>query len=207
MKKINLFNFLLMVTLCILLPVMQGSAQNRWYGVATYQVSIPLSDTKEFIDKTSWLGWGLEFRYQVERNVTVGFNTGWYTFNQRTSGTLEVENGAITGTQDRYLNSFLIMLSAHYYFGNRSEVRPYAGLGAGGFWDLMRYSIGIYSFDNDRFDWGFTPEVGIIIPLQREYGIIISAKYNYAFTGESVAGKDFNNSFLGINVGFAWMNY
>ena len=44
----------------------------EWFTGATYDVSIPAGDLKEFIEDPSWLGVSLNFRKQVSRSMTAG---------------------------------------------------------------------------------------------------------------------------------------
>jgi len=208
MKFNKIFYWLFLVTVCFLIPLSQGFAQrDTWFGAATYQVSFPVGDTKEFTDATSFLGFGLDFRYTVQKSTTVGMAFGWNIFHERTTRTAELatENpGTITGTQDRYLNAFPIMANVHYYFGERKGIRPYVGLNAGGYYMLQRFAIGIVSLQNDRWEWGIAPEAGVIIPVDRELAIMVNGKYNYAFTGESALGTDIKHSYIGLNIGIVW---
>jgi hypothetical protein len=179
-----------------------------WQGAVTYQVSFPTGDTKDFTDGTSFRGVGLDFRTPLDENTTWGLFAGWNVFHKRITTSIDVQfqdvPGVVTGLQDRTLNAFPIMLNIHRYFGQTNGIRPYVGLNAGGFINLQRFEIGILSLDENRWDWGGAPEVGVLIPLQNELTLLISGKFNYAFTGKSVIGTDINNSYFNINIGFAW---
>ena len=68
----------MLLAICSFIPLSSGFAQaGHWYGIASYQVSFPAGDTQDFIEAVSWRGFGLDFRYTVKKNVTVGFVTGW----------------------------------------------------------------------------------------------------------------------------------
>ena len=206
MKFRKIFYWLLLVLVCFLIPQNQGFAQ-KWFGAATYQISFPLGDTKDYTNNTSFRGVGLDFRYTLNKSTTVGMTFGWNVFYERTDETFELGNensGAITGTQDRYLNSFPIMANIHYYFGERRGVRPFVGLNAGVYRMVQRLGIGISAIQNNRWEWGVAPELGIIFPVDRELSILVSGKYNYAFTGESVVGTNINHSYVSLNIGLVW---
>ena len=206
MKNIKLVYFLLPALICFLMPVNQVHAQ-KWFGAMTYQVSVPLGDTKEYTDNVSWRGFGLDFRYTTSKSTSVGFILGWNVFHERTSEPADIERenpGTITGTQDRYLNAFPIMINYFFYFGERRGIRTFIGLSAGGYIMLQRFAIGIASFQEDRWEWGVAPELGIAFPTSLEGGFLLSAKYNYALTGKSVFGTDINHSYASINAGFYW---
>src|SRR5262245_18677274 len=83
----------------LFLPV-AAHAQN-WYTGITYEMSLPNTDLKDFIDETSYRGFGMTFRQMVDRNISTGLFFGWNVFHQRTTETIQLDNGAITGTQDR----------------------------------------------------------------------------------------------------------
>ena len=194
------------VLVFLVIPMKQSFAQ-QWYGVATYQISFPAGDTKNFTDEISFRGFGLDFRYTVRQNTTVGMAFGWNVFYQRTTKTAQLETdnpGAITGTQDRYLNAFPIMANAHYYFGDRGGIRPYVGLNAGGYYMVQRFSIGIVSLQKDEWQWGIAPEAGVIIPMDRDWAVMVNGKYNYAFTGKSPLGEDIKHSYASLNIGIVW---
>lgn len=207
MNKIKLLYLLLPVMIYFLLPASQVQAQ-KWFSAMTYQVSYPMDDTKEYTDKISWRGFGLDFRYATSRSTSVGFNLGWNVFHERTFESAEIKlegnPGVVTGTQDRYLNSFPIMLSFHFYIGPRRGIRTFIGLNAGGYIMLQRLGIGIVAIQEDRWEWGVAPELGIAFPTSFDGGFLLGAKYNYALTGKSVLGTDINHSYLTFNVGFYW---
>ena len=100
MKFRKIFYWLLLVLVCFLIPQNQGFAQ-KWFGAATYQISFPTGDTKNFTDNTSFRGFGLDFRYTLNKSTTVGMTFGWNVFYERTNETFELgteNSGAITGT-------------------------------------------------------------------------------------------------------------
>jgi len=206
MKKKYLGVAILLAGACCLGLPRAGHAQ-QWYGAATYQISFPLGDTKDRIDEVSYRGFGLDFRKTISPGTTAGLLFGWNVFYERTHETTQLETnppGAVTGTQDRTLNVFPIMVGVHRYLGQRGRALPYAGVSAGGYIFLQRLGIGISVIDNDRWDWGIAPEAGVVVPLERGSVLVVNGRYNYAFTGESVGGEDINHQWWGINVGFAW---
>lgn len=202
--KLRFWQMFAVFTLALLMFGTGYSQREQWYGALTYSVSIPSGDTKTFVDEISWRGVGLDYRYLIDRKYSVGLFLGWNVFYERTDKTTEVEKGAITGTSDRYINAFPIMANIFYYFGKRKSIRPYVGLNAGGYYMLQRFEIGVAAWQEDQWQWGIAPEAGVVIPVERDFGIMLNGKYNYAFTGESVFGTDINNSYWQINAGFVW---
>jgi hypothetical protein len=181
------------------------SQKEQWYGAFTYSVSIPTGDTKSFVEEISWRGIGLDYRYMIDRTYSVGLNFGWNVFYERAENkTTQTENGAVTGTSDRTINAFPIMANIHYYFGERKSIRPYVGLNAGGYVMNQRFEIGVFAWERDSWEWGIAPEAGVVIPVERDFGIILNGKYNYALTGEDVFETTINHTYWQINAGFVW---
>jgi hypothetical protein len=195
------------LTACVSVGFPSQAAAQDWYTGLTYDMSVPAGDLQEFSDEFSWRGIGLTFRKEVSKTMTAGLFFGWNVFHERTTETIEIERGAVTGTQDRTLNAFPMMVNAHYYLGDRGDIRPYIGLNAGGWIVLQRLEVGILAVEKDSFEWGIAPEIGTVIPISRDVTLLLNGKFNYAFTGEGLAGNDFNLSYYGINVGFAWQQY
>lgn len=178
-----------------------------WYGAATWQISFPTGDTKEFVDETSFGGMGLDFRKVVAPNTTAGFMAGWNIFHERRDATETINNVTVTGTQDRYINSFPIMVNAHRYFGERRSWRPYLGLNAGAIVVIRTFGVGVYAAEEDSWDWGIAPEVGLVIPMQSGAGFLINARYNWSPTHQDLAGEDEDLTYWGLNIGFVWEQY
>jgi len=216
MKNKILIKWFLLLAIFCMLPLSNGLAQaHHWYGAATYQVSFPLGDTKDFISDPSWRGFGLDFRYTLEKNISVGFVTGWNIFYEQVNETQQLNTnppGAITALSNRYVNFVPVMLNAHYYMGEKGQYRPYIGLCAGGYYVDQELQIGIADVTTDSWEWGIAPELGVIIPVQRDLGLIIAAKYNFLFTEEDVFSgtqldRSITNSYWGIQVGVVWQSY
>jgi len=205
--KVTKYTTLLALVAVVLVSGPAQSTAQDWYSTAQYEVSIPTGDHKEFTDATSWLGFGLGFRKVLKRNLTGGLFFGWHVFHERTDKLIELENGAASGTQDRYINSFPLMLNSHYYLGKRGGIRPYLGLNAGGYIVLQRFEMGISALQKDSFEWGFIPEVGAVIPLSRDMALLLAGKFTYSFTGKGIGGNDLKLSYWGITAGFAWQQY
>jgi hypothetical protein len=203
--KLKFWQMFAVFALALLMFGTGYSQKEQWYGAFTYSVSFPSGDTKTFTDEISWRGIGLDYRYMIDRTYSVGLFFGWNVFYERAENkTTQTENGAVTGTSDRYINAFPIMANIHYYFGQRKSIRPYVGLNAGGYIMLQRFEIGIFAWQKDQWQWGVAPEAGVVIPVERDFGIMLNGKFNYAFTGQDVFGRDINNSYWQVNAGFVW---
>ena len=110
------------------------------------------------------------------------------------------------GVQDRYINSLPIMLSGHYYFGKRRDVRPYLGLNAGTLVYMQRFDIGLYMLEKTSWRLNLAPEAGVLIPIDRDVSFLLNAKYNYSFAGGTITGESLPHYYVQFSVGFTWTN-
>lgn len=166
----------------------------------TWDTSLGTGETGDYISKFSARGVTFfEFRSFVSDNISVGGSIGWHVLFEKESGTFTDNNQTATGTQLRYLNSFPIMASSHYYFGDDGSIAPYIGLGLGAYSVEQRTDMGLFSSIKDNWHFGLAPEVGTIFPISLYSNIILKVKYNYIF--ESSAGP---HQYMNFSLGFAW---
>ncbi len=186
----------------------EAQAQDWWWGI-TYNMSatssLPGSSDSDvtFVDDFSFRGVGLEARYVPNRggNLSYGFSGSWNVLNEKTDEVVSLPGASISGTQLRYFNAVPLLVNAHYYFGSRGGIRPYAGINAGTYWIERRVDIGISSVKDDNWHFGWAPELGIIVPMGRpEVALIANARYNWAFS----AGGSGDQKYWGFNVGFMY---
>ncbi len=183
--------------LIVLLMSFAVNAQHSFFGMS-YDVSIPMGDTKEYISGAQWRGFGLEGRWYTSKTTSLGFSWDWNVFHDTVLETVNVENRAITGNQSRTINSFPFLLTGHYYLGDKG-ITPYIGLGVGTYLIKKRLDLGIYGLDDDKWHFGVAPELGIMFPFDLGFNLHVKVRYNYALK----AGDAEAQSYLGINIGFA----
>jgi outer membrane protein len=175
------------------------------FGVLTYEVSVPQGQLKDYIDKTSWRGFGLEGRWLVTPNITLGAAWHWNTFYKTTDEMIELENGHVTGNQFRIVYGSPLMATGFWYpyspLDNPSFM-PYLGLGAGAIWMKERLEIGIIAFEESNWHFGLQPEAGIMFPVGYYTNLLVSARYTYAF--ESGDAPEYQ--WWSFGFGFAWTN-
>jgi len=174
-------------------------------GVLTYEVSFPSGDLKDYIDKTSWRGFGLEGRWLVSPNITLGLAWHWNTFYKTSSEMLEIENGNVSGNHYRITYGSPLMATAFWYPSSpldNPDFLPYIGLGAGAIWMKKRLEIGIVAIEESEWHFGLTPEAGVMFPVGYYTSLVISGRYTYAFETGDAPGYDW----WSLSVGFAWTN-
>jgi hypothetical protein len=161
------------------------------------------------VNETSWIGFGFDGRWFVspDRPLAVGLALGWHVFDEETDETIVLENGALSGHQHRYINSFPIMLTGHFYFGQDDQLWAFIGGGIGTYAIIQRFEVGVFAFEETSWHFALSPEIGFQAPLQ-DLDLFVSARYNYAFeAGESLNGEAQDYSYWGINVGLAYRGW
>lgn len=171
----------------------------------SYDIGLPMGNTSDYIGNPSFRGFGIEARAFINDNLTYGGSFNWAVFYeeigpQEWEGVIE-ETGTVFGTQYRYINSFPIMGTLHYYFGEWDATRLYIGGGLGAQKIDQRTDFGLYTDNKDKWRFGFAPEVGVLIPVNFNSSINLSAKYQYAVK----AGDHDAVSYLNFKIGFAFM--
>ncbi len=189
----------------VLAAAVEARAQQGFWGL-TYMVSTPTGDTKDFTNDFSWRNIGLEGRYPVRPNVTVGLYTAWNVFHERTSRLIStelIETGQaidVSGVQLRHLDAFPIMANVHYYFGNRRSMRPYIGANVGTYYIKHRLEIGSVAFVDDTWHFGVAPEAGIVLPTRSNVRAFLNVRYNWA-----AKASDRTHTYWSFGIGLAWM--
>jgi hypothetical protein len=206
MKTIRILMILLAL---VVLTGGLGHAQFKNLTSLSYNVSLPIGTTADFISPVQWRGVTFEARRFVDRQLSVGFLAGWQTFADKTTDPIEITNGTISGTQVRIMNNFSLMVTGDYYFNKDArEIRPYAGLGVGMNYIDQRWDLGIYSFNTYNWHFSLAPEIGALIPLGDVDGII-GATYMYSFdSGQTAWGADDNTQqYLVFKIGLVWTRF
>ena len=189
----------LFITILIALSSLGAMAQDGLFAV-TYSMAMPLGSTSDYISKFSPRGFGVEGRGFLNDNISLGGSFTWNVFFEELKNeTFTQGTESITANQFRYINTYPINFTAHYYFGDYGSTRFNVGLGLGAYKINRRTEFGIFQVEHNYWHFGLAPEAGVLIPLGASTDIMLSVRYNYAFKTEGV-----DYSWLGFNVGFAW---
>jgi hypothetical protein len=151
------------------------------YGL-NFGLSQSQSDSRDFADDFSFRNVTGEFRQMLGDYASVGFSIGWHVFHEERIEQTDLAGIPVTasGLQFRTINTMPNMVTFHRYFGERREARAYAGVGAGLLYSHRRIDVGVLGIDNSSWDFGFTPEVGYIIPTQGFSEIYLNFRYQIA---------------------------
>ena len=168
-----------------------------------YNVGIPMGDLKDFISPASARGLSFDYQYMMTDNVALGFGIGWQVFYEDI-GFFESTDGTatISGYQYRYLNSFPAHFTATYFLDTGGDIRPYAGLGIGVAYNLRNRDFGVFTIEDDAWQFSFRPEAGIMYEFSYRFAMKLNARYVQAFDAKDLDGQNY----LAIGLGFVFMN-
>lgn len=193
------------VLACLLLAsaVLAGGAhaQDYYFGV-TYDTNLALQDSKDFAGDFSWIGMSLEGRKMFRPDASVGFVFGWHEMDKEFTGVQSLAPGIdVYSAQKRYINSFPMLLNAHYYFGQQGQLRPHLGLGIGAYLVERRVEVGgLYQLDEDTWHFGLAPEVGVAWRVGWQAAGLAGVRLNWA-----VKADDVEELYLNFRIGMAWL--
>src|SRR5215472_9976544 len=189
-----------------------GLRQGQTIWALNWEVAGPIGDFQNYIKNWSLLGFSLEARYLVKKNISVGgsfsFNRWEQTYNQISIPIYLPNanaNGTATGPVYRYNDMFGLRANAHYYFGEGGgPIQPYAGFGIGGVWSYAYQQIADLTATQDSFNFIVSPEVGVLWTLlQGTTSLALNLAFRYTFTTAS-PGRTSNAQTIGPIIGLAW---
>jgi hypothetical protein len=179
----------------------------------TYDIGLPVGDTKEFIDNVSFRGFTVKGSKFINPNLSVGGSIGWHVFNEKKDDVSEPLDfiiefddgsekdvvGSITGDQYRYINSFPFMVNLNYFLKNpsRNDISFYGGLGLGAMAIKKRVEVAVLSVDDTNWHFGLVPEIGLVKRFNSVYYLNTGVKYNHAFNAGG-NGHSYLNFMVGI---------
>jgi opacity protein-like surface antigen len=171
------------------------------YTSTNYMVSIPFGDSKDYIENTSFRGFGFEFGQFVDDNdqLAIGLGFSWNVFNENIDeAVIERGTATITGKQFRYINALPIYVNTSYYFKDQdSKIKPYAGIGVGTMYKEQRTEIGVFAISDKKWHFAIYPHAGVLFALGNDAHINLDLKYHQAFA----SGNSDAVSFLSVNAG------
>jgi len=193
MKKIF---FILLVTGMI--ATTQLNAQDSFFSIQ-YSVGFGNGDMKDFIEKTSWRGISFEYRNLVTPNIGVGIESGMNTFYEKKDyATYTQGTRSLSGVQYRYINTIPILAAADYYFSPGEKINPFLGLGIGTIYNLRDLDMGLYTIEEDAWQFALRPAVGVLFNVSEGVDLYLGAKYFAGFKGGDLEAQNY----FTINVGF-----
>jgi len=167
-----------------------------------YSMGFGTGEMHDYISKTSFRGFTIDYRHMVQSNVGVGFDLSWNVFyDELPDDIYESGNFTISGKQWRYSNHFPMLVAADYYYQPSTSVFGFAGLGIGTMYSLQNTDMSTYTFERDAWHFVLAPEIGVILEAAPGVGFTLNTKYYYGFEAGDLPAQ----GFVTINVGFVFV--
>lgn len=188
----------------LVLTLFLGTAANAQTALAgmSYQIAVPLQNTRDFMEKTSIVGFGVEGRRFFGDHFSLGLSFQWNTFRHevRDKG-LPSSSGEVIN-HNRDFSAYPLLLTAHGYLGKSEKFSPYFGIGLGTVRIHQRADATTQVWKQDSWHWGVVPEIGFLAKIGFDVGLMANLRYVYAMKSNKVDAQ----SYLSVVVGFLWVH-
>ncbi|MFO7614070.1 MAG: outer membrane beta-barrel protein [Bacteroidales bacterium] len=197
MKKI-----IAIVIFCSMLGVTHLFGQQGVGQLAfNYDMSFGTGNLGEYISAGSFRGMSVQYRYSATDNLLVGFDLGWNVFYEKKEyDTYTVGTQSLSGVQYRYQNQVPLLFTVDYMFMADSDFRPYIGLGIGTMYSERSTQMGIWTLEEDPWQFALKPEFGMLYAVTPGTGLKLGFKY---YTG--MGGELDTQGYFTISVGMAFI--
>ena len=193
-----------LISVTAILLSLNGFGQ-EFFTNLTYNMSVPLGSTKDFVGKTSFRGFSFELGRYITDEIAVDIRFSWHVFYEAYPfGEYDLSDGTSTiyGKPFKYINSFPMTVGIKYIFSSGGDFLPYAGAGLGAYKINERTDMGIYYVENKQWHFGIYPEVGMFYQFSYSLGLNVFARYEYAFK----AGDTTSHSYINFGIGLHFLN-
>ena len=191
------------IFLIIVLVAGISSLSHAQFYSASWDISFGAGETNDYISKPSFRGVTfIDARKFINPQFSVGGLFSWNVFYNSEVGTFTEGTKSVSGKQYRYINSFPIMATTHYYFDdNPDDISFYVGTGVGTIIAEKRTDMGLFtSGDGNKWHFGVQPQIGVLYPLTPNIDAHLVFKYNHAFK----AGDYDQIQYFSMSVGLVW---
>lgn len=203
MKHRNLF-FLFVAFLFALAA--QAQPKGGTQMTLQYKAALPTGSFQNTISGNSFRGLQASVLYGVNKNLAVGFGTGFQDFYQKYPRQLYTlsDGGDLSAVRSFSIQSIPLLAQVKWNSAPEAAVQPYVALGVGG--NLVSYNdyAGEFSLEQKtKLGFAARPEVGLSIPFKKggESGFTLGASYNLMpFKSNALS----NLNHLGIQAGFSF---
>lgn len=176
-----------------------GTAQNLM--TVKYPIGFATGDLKDYIEKTSWRGFAMGYRYFADGNVAAGVDVAFHTFYERKDyATYEYGTASLSGVQYRYQWMLPMTAQVEWVLNEGEDFRPFLGIGAGALYAERMTDFGLYRFTQDPWQFLMKPEVGFTYYLSNGTAFLVAAEYQTGFETQELPGQ----SFISLNVGLVF---
>ncbi len=152
---------------------------------------IPISDFGDAFDVG--LGFNGVFEYAVSNQLAVNLTTGYHWWS---------ESAQAEGAEATLRFSTIPIIAGFTFFFLPRDISPFAGLKLGLHIETLSLTVSAQEIDlgsesETQTHFGFTPELGVLIPVSPMLGFTFTAEYNHIFGTEG----DSDVTYFGINGG------
>ena len=98
----------------------ESAKDDNLFGIS-YYISEPTKELRDYLNQTSFTGFGLDGRYFAAPQVSIGTTLSWITFREDQSPSGDEE------TVERLVRSIPIAMTCFYYWRDEFTLRPYLG--------------------------------------------------------------------------------
>jgi len=185
----------------LLLLALPASALAQSNIRLSYEMAVPSTGTRDFIDRFSSRGAHLDISLEVAPAFNFELSAGWNLFNAAKTGVLHISDGRdVSGKQFRYLNAIPAMGGFAFHIPLRGGGRIWFGANAGGAYIERLVDVGMGTYSRAQWQWGVMPQIGIAFGIDRKAGtaIFFSGRWEYYWEQAGVPKQ----SWFGIGVGF-----
>ena len=174
----------------------QLKAQESLFSIQ-YSMGFGMGDLKEFNESASFRGMSFEYRYMMQPAIGVGFETGYNLFYDRLDyATYTQGTESISGVQYRYTHAVPVLAAIDYYLKPDTKINPFVGLGLGTIYVYRDVDMGMFTLEDDDWQFALRPQVGTVISMQ-SFDFMLAAKYMMGFKTDDMAA----NNYFTLNVG------
>ena len=195
------------LTLLLLLVLASATSAGDMIYALTYEPGMTAGETKDFIDKISPFGGGIELRgFKNPFPPGLSFSLSWHAavFSEDVSYVspaghlLTAAEGDGTQKRDLLVSPFLIHTDYHFtLLRDEPSWIPYLGLGVGPYWLKVETELGGVKTECSTWHFGLAPEAGFMVPVSPVMLLMVAVRYNYAFEAEE-PGQEYWTLALGV---------
>ena len=175
----------------------------------TYEPALPLGDTKDVIEESSWRGFAIELRrfynpFNPKFSLSLSWHVNGFTENvSYAEAQWFVRADGDNLIQERRINASPVLVHVDYHLYSLSDNAPsipYIGCGIGAYWIKVKTQFGDDEpVEDSNWHFGLAPEAGLMVPVSRDLLLIFAARYNHAF--ESNRAK---HQYMSFSLGFGY---
>jgi hypothetical protein len=194
MKKI-----FFVILLTGIITATQVKAQESLFSIQ-YSMGFGVGDLKDFNSSASFRGMSFEYRYMMQPAIGVGFESGYNLFYDRMDyATYTQGTESLSGIQYRYTHAVPVLAAFDYYLKPDTKFNPFVGLGVGTLYTFRDLDMGMFTMENDVWQFALRPQVGVLIDTGMG-NLILAAKYFSGFKANDTEGQQY----FTINVGIVF---